>query len=124
MKQEINEVELNGVKYVRKDSVVDSGKAVELEGMKYVCIRTYSAGCHCGYLESRDGMTVVLRNSRRLWYWDGAASLSQLAMEGVSRPSKCKFPCEVDRIELTAIEIIDMTEKARLSVKGVLVWEQ
>ena len=122
MKQEINEVELNGVKYIRKDSVVDSEKAVELDGMKYVCIRTYSAGCHCGYLESKDGMNVVLRNSRRLWYWDGAASLSQLSMEGVSKPDKCKFPCEVDRIELSAIEIIDMTEKARLSVLGVKEW--
>lgn len=91
--------------------------------MKYVIVRTYSAGVFAGELESRNGQEVVLRNARRIWYWDGAASLSQLAMEGTSKPESCKFPCEVDRVELLqAIEILDVTEKARESIKGVKVW--
>ena len=65
---------------------------------KYVIVRTYSAGVFAGELESRKGQEVVMRNARRLWYWDGAASLSQLAMEGTSKPQNCKFPCEVDRV--------------------------
>ena len=66
-----------------------------------------------------------MRNARRLWYWDGAASLSQLAMEGTSKPENCKFPCEVDRVELLqAIEILGVTEKAKDSIKGVKVWEK
>jgi hypothetical protein len=66
-----------------------------------------------------------MRNARRLWYWDGASSLSQLAMEGVKKPENCKFPCEVARIELTeAIEIIDCTEEAKQSIAGVPVWKQ
>lgn len=93
--------------------------------MKYVIVRTYSAGVFAGELESRNGQEVVLRNARRIWYWDGAASLSQLAMEGTSKPENCKFPCEVDRVELLqAIEILDVTEKARESIKGVPVWER
>lgn len=53
----------------------------------------------------------------------GRASLSQLAMEGVKKPSECKFPCEVTRVELIeAIEILDVTEKARESIKNVPVW--
>ena len=91
----------------------------------YKIVRTYSAGVFAGYLESRNGKEVVLRNARRLWYWDGASSLSQLAMEGVKRPENCKFPCEVDTILLLeAIEIIDCTEKARLSLAMVPVWSQ
>ena len=91
---------------------------------KYVIVRTYSAGVFAGELESRTGKEVVMRNARRIWYWDGAASLSQLAVEGTKKPEKCKFPCEVDRIELLeAIEILDVTEKARLSIKNVPVWE-
>jgi hypothetical protein len=91
--------------------------------MKYVICRTYSAGVFAGYLESRNGKEVVMRNARRLWYWSGAASLSQLAMEGVKNPNDCKFPCEVDRVELLeAIEILDTTEAARLSIAGVPVW--
>lgn len=91
--------------------------------MKYVIVRTYSAGVFAGELESRKGQEVILRNARRIWYWDGAATLSELAMEGTSKSDNCKFPCEVERVELLeAIEILDVTEKARESIKGVKVW--
>lgn len=91
----------------------------------YKIVRTYSAGVFAGTIESRNGQEVVMRNARRLWYWEGASSLSELAMLGVSKPSKCKFPCEVDRVELLqVIEILDCTEKAEKSIKGVDVWTQ
>lgn len=97
---------------------------IENNNLKYVIVRTFSAGVYAGELESRSGREVVLRNARNLWYWDGAASLSQLAMEGVKKPKNCKFPCEVDRIELLeAIAIIDATESARESIKKVPIWE-
>lgn len=90
---------------------------------KYVIVRTYSAGCHAGELESRQGKEVVLRRARRLWYWQGAASLSELAQVGTSKPAGCKFPTPVDRIVLTeAIEIIDCTPAARASIESVPVW--
>ncbi len=89
----------------------------------YVMIRTYSAGVFAGYLKDRKDKEVVLTNARRIWYWAGAASLSQLAMEGTSKPNECKFPCEVNEIVLTeAIEIIPCTEKARKSIQEVPVW--
>jgi hypothetical protein len=92
---------------------------------KYVIVRTYSAGVFAGYMVSRSGKEVTLRDARRLWYWDGAATLSQLAMEGTVTPDKCKFPREVDSVLLLeAIEILDVTEKARLSIKSVPVWER
>ena len=116
-------LKIDDVEYVRKDSL--HKEAVKLDGMDYVCIRTYSAGVHCGYLKSRDGKEVELVNSRRLWYWSGASSLSQLAMEGVKSPDSCKFPCEVDKITLTeCVEVISMTEEARKSIQGVEVWKQ
>lgn len=91
----------------------------------YKIVRTYSAGVFAGTIESRNGQEVVMRNARRLWYWEGASSLSELAMLGVSKPSKCKFPCEVDRVELLqVIEILDCTEKAEKSIKGVEIWTQ
>ena len=91
---------------------------------EYVIVRTYSAGVFAGKLVKREGKEVELSNARRLWYWKGAASLSQLAMEGVSCPNECKFPCEVTTQILTeAIEIIPCTEKARLSIKAVAIWK-
>lgn len=93
------------------------------EDMRYVICRTYSAGVFAGNIESRCGREVVLRNARRLWRWSGAASLSQLAIDGTSKPGDCKFPKAVDRVELLeAIEIIDVTTKAEASIKGVSVW--
>ena len=89
-----------------------------------VIIRTFSAGCFAGELESRDGKEVTLINARRLWYWAGAATLSELAVKGTSNPSGCKFPIAVPRIVLTeAIEIIDMTDAAWESVAKVKPWE-
>ena len=105
----------------------DNGKiAQELWGnkMKYVIVRTYSAGVFAGELEQKNGKEVTLINARRLWYWKGAASLSQLAMEGTSNPNECKFPCEVNRVELLeVIEILDVTEKAKENIKSVPIWK-
>lgn len=90
---------------------------------KYVIVRTYSAGVFAGFIKSRKGQEVVLENARRLWYWSGAASLSQLAMEGVKNPGNCKFPVEIKEVELLqAIEIIPCTEKAKKSIAEVSVW--
>ena len=123
MKQKVEQIEINGISYVPKGS--EPGKAQQLDGMDYCIVRTYSAGVHAGYVEKRIGKEVVLRNSRRLWYWDGAASLSQLAMEGTTKPSNCKFPCVVDKVTLTeAVEIIECTEGARESIEAVKVWAQ
>jgi len=92
---------------------------------KYVIARTYSAGVFAGNLVSKKGQEVVLSDARRIWYWSGAASLSQLAMEGTSDPSSCKFPIAVNRVELLeAIEILDVTKKAEKSIRGVPVWKK
>jgi len=86
-------------------------------------VRTYTAGVFYAVVESRNGQEAVLRDVRRIWYWSGAASLSQLAMEGTKDPGNCKFPCVVDRIEVTqVIEILDTTEAARKSIESVPVW--
>jgi hypothetical protein len=63
-------------------------------------------------------------NARRLWYWDGAASLSQLAMEGVTKPQNCKFAMPVDVELLQVIEILDVTRKAKENIEKVSIWKQ
>lgn len=91
----------------------------------YYIVRTYSAGVFAGNIESRNGQEVVMKNARRIWYWDGAASLSQLAVDGTSKPENCKFPVEVERVELLqVIEILTCTEKAKNSIKGVAIWQK
>ena len=88
-------------------------------------VRTYSAGVFFGNVESRNGQEVVMTNARRIWYWDGAASLSQLAQTGTSKPENCKFPNPVDRVELLqAIEILDVTPEAAATIDSVSIWKK
>jgi len=115
-------ITVNGIEYVKKEDI--PVMAETLDGLPYVICRTYSAGVFAGYLKSKNGKEVALLKARRIWHWQGAASLSQLAVDGTSKPEGCKFPCEVAEVMLTeAIEIIETTEKARLSIQGVPEWK-
>jgi hypothetical protein len=98
---------------------------LKMDNEKYFIVRTYSAGVFAGYIESRNGQEVVMTRARRLWYWSGASSLSQLAMEGTTKPGECKFPCEVTRITLLeAIEILECSDKSKESIASVKIWSQ
>lgn len=83
------------------------------------------SGVFFGILAEKDGREVKLEKCRRLWYWDGAASISQLAVDGTSNPVECKFTVTVDEIEiLDAIEIIPCTKKAIKYIEGVKEWKR
>ena len=115
-------IKIDDQEYVRKDSINE--KAETYEGMEYCIVRTYSAGVFAGFIRSRDGKEVDLRHSRRIWYWSGAASLSQLANEGTNSPNDCKFAQTVPQTILTeVIEIIPCTQKAQENIQGVPIWE-
>ncbi len=91
---------------------------------KKCIIRTSDAGVHFGTLKSKTGNEVELSNSIRIWYWAGACSLSQLAMEGTKQPADCKFTVPVDTITiLGVIEIIPCTDAAIESIEGVKSWK-
>ena len=92
---------------------------------KRVIVRTQSAGVFAGIFESRNGQEVTLTLARRLWYWTGAASLSQLAEIGTSSPQTCKFPAPVGRVLLLqAIEILEVTKIAWATIESVKIWKQ
>jgi len=115
------EITVNGVTYVPKGT--ENNKAEKIDGMRYCIVRTYSAGVFAGYVKDRIGKEGVVVKSRRLWRWSGAASLSQLAVDGTNAPNECKFPCEVATTELTEIiEVIECTEKAKKSISEVAIW--
>lgn len=115
-------ITIDGITYMKLDNA--NIMAEPIDGMPYVIIRSDRAGVFAGYLAERNDSEVTLRHVRRLWYWDGAASLSQLAVDGVSKPDNCKFSVPVpEQVVLTVIEVIPASEKARLSVQGVKVWK-
>lgn len=90
---------------------------------KYCIVRGKDSGVFFGKLESFKDNRVMLTDCRRIWYWSGAASLSELASEGPSKPLECKFPAPIDfQFVLDAIEVIPCTERAIDKIKGVPTW--
>ena len=125
MEQKINEIEINGAKYVLENTTSQKNVIIE----NYVVIRSDKAGVHVGeLLETKDtlhGKEVTLINTRRIYYWDGAATLSQLAAEGVTKPKNCMFTIEIAQNTIMGvIEIIPCSQNAILNIKGVPEWKK
>ena len=92
---------------------------------KEVIVRGEASGVFFGVLAAREGREVRMTDCRRIWYWDGAASISQLANDGTKAPANCKFTVTVDEIEiLDAIEVIPCTPEASEIIKSVNVWKR
>lgn len=91
---------------------------------QYYIVRADRAGVFFGEIESRNGSEVTMRNVRRLWFWDGSCSISQLAVDGTKKPSNCKFSVVVEEMTiLGVIEIIPCTEEAVESIQAVKEWK-
>lgn len=91
---------------------------------RWYIIRTDKAGVFFGHIKERNGSEATLTDVRCLWYWDGAASLMQMAADGVSRPSRCKFTVTVPEMEvLDVIEILPCSDKAVDRIMGVPAWK-
>ena len=114
-KMDKNELEIDGTIYGTERAAIGD--------MLYVIARA-SAGVFAGYLKSRNGKEVILNDVIRIYHWEGAATLSQLATEGTKNPEGCKFTCKVDEELLTeTIEILSCTEIAKESIEGVSTWK-
>lgn len=123
MNANVDRVTLNGVSYVREDSVKQDQQAVSTDGLPCVIVAAGIGGIHFGFLKSKVGQEVVLVNARRIQYWNGAASITEMAVRGVSKPADCRFSCAVPEITLTqAVEILPVSTKAQANLTSVPVW--
>lgn len=92
---------------------------------QWYIIRCDRAGVFFAHIKERRGAEADLTDCRRLWYWDGAASLSQLATEGVKSPQNCKFTVTVPSMTVLGVcELIPCSEAAVASIQGVPVWKR
>ena len=90
-------------------------------------VRSESAGVFFGEVMEHDRQTgtVDMQHARRLWRWAGAATISQLAVDGTSNPGGCKFPVEVHRMVIArVIEVVPCTAKAQKSLEEVPIWSE
>jgi len=91
---------------------------------KKVIVRADRAGVFFGNIKERIGSEVTMTNVRRLWFWSGAASLSQLAINGVTNRHDCRFTIVVPEMTiLGVIEIIPCSDEAIKSINSVKEWK-
>lgn len=109
--------EQNQTKGLQESGVANSGDE------KWYIIRADRAGVFFGHIKERVGSEVTMTEVRRLWYWDGAASLSEMAVSGVKKPNNCKFTVRVPEMTiLGVIEVLPCSAKAAKIINGVREW--
>lgn len=93
--------------------------------MKKVIVRANGAGVFFGELKEKNGNEVTMCNVRKIHYWDGAAAVEQLAVDGTSNPEECRLTVVVEEMTITnVLQIIPCTEKAIESLTNVAVWKR
>lgn len=91
---------------------------------KKVIVRGIESGVYFGTLADMDGRTVELIKCRNIWYWDGAANLLQMAVDGIKNIEESKISMEVDSVIFTDIcEIVPCSEKAIACIEGAKPWK-
>lgn len=91
---------------------------------KYYIVRGDRSGVFFGKIAEHEGREVRMTDVRRIWYWEGAATLSQLSAEGTKKPSKCKFTMPIAEIVvLDAVELIPCADQAAESINSVRIWK-
>ena len=91
---------------------------------KKCIVRCDRSGVFYGTIIEKEGRQAKIGQVRNIWYWDGAASIMQLATEGVTNPSRSKFTVTVEEIVVEdVIQTIPCTEKAIKSIESVEPWK-
>ena len=120
-------IKIDEVEYVRKDSIQQ--KEDKLDGMHRCIVRSYGAGVFIGYVAERkselNGVNIILRQAKRIHYWDGACSITQLALEGTKSKDGCRITEPVSsQFIANVIEIIPVTKQASKNIDEVAVWKK
>ena len=92
---------------------------------KYYIVRTDRAGVFFGKISERSHDEITMTDVRKLWYWNGACAVEQLALDGTKKPYDCNFTVVIPEMVIAdPIQIIPCTEKATASLSGVAVWQK
>lgn len=91
---------------------------------QYYIVRTKAAGVFFGKIKERNPEEITMMDVRKIWYWCGACSVEQLAIDGVKHPDKCQFTVIIpEMIIAEPIQIIPCTKEATKILAEVKVWK-
>jgi len=91
---------------------------------KHVIVRSANAGVFFGVLTQKDGDEVILSNARKIWAWNGANSVEDIAVQGFNSKN-CKITTTVNEINILGVnQIIPCTEVAIDNINSFPSWKQ
>ena len=91
--------------------------------MEKFLFRCDRSGVFYGEKVEIEGQRAKIKNARKIYYWNGANCLEQLATDGTKRPDDCKFTVTVSEIEVyDLIQLLPCTDVAIKSIDGVREW--
>ena len=92
---------------------------------KKVIVRADRAGVFYGELKEKEGNEVQLVNARKLYYWNGANAVEQIALEGVNKPEDCQFTVTLEEMTVMGvIQLLPCTDKAITNIENVKEWKR
>lgn len=90
---------------------------------KKCIVRCDRSGVFFGTIAEMEGQRARIANVRNIWWWEGAASVMQLASEGTKTPNECKFTVTVSEIVVTdVIQVIPCTDESIANLEAVKSW--
>lgn len=90
---------------------------------KKCIIRCDRSGVFFGTIAEMEGQRARLTNVRNIWWWEGSASVMQLAIEGTKSPRGCKITVTVSEIVVTdVIQVIPCTAEAIANLEAIKPW--
>ncbi len=91
---------------------------------KYCLVCGQNSGIYVGEVAKHNGAEMLLKNARRIYCWSGAATVVQIAAEGVKNPGKTKFTMRVGEIGLfDVVSVMPCTEKAQKAIEELNEWK-
>lgn len=98
---------------------------MKINANQYYIVRTNRAGVFFGKIAETSRDEITMTDVRKIWHWDGACAVEQLAIDGTTKPQNCNFTVIVPEMTIAEpIQIIPCTEKATKSLARVEVWKR
>ena len=98
---------------------------MKINAEQYYIVRTNRAGVFFGKIKEQNKDEVTMTDVRKIWYWEGACAVEQLAIDGTKKPRNCNFTVVVPEMTVAEpIQIIPCTDKAVESLSRVEVWQR
>jgi hypothetical protein len=91
---------------------------------KYI-VRTDRAGVFYGEVKSKTKDAIVMTNVRKIFYWNGACAVEELALNGTKLPNDCKLTVTIPEMEIASpIQIIPCSKESVKILNSIAIWKK